>query len=504
MLPIELEKWRVIIEKRAQDYGLDFFKTIFEVLDWKQMNEVAAYGGFPNRYPHWRFGMEFERLSKSYAYGLSKIYEMVINNDPCYAYLLHCNHLVDQKLVMAHVYGHGDFFKNNIFFSKTNRHMIDMMANHKAHIQRYINKYGYERVESFIDVCLSIDNLIDYYAPFIKRTRDVEELPTSEDEEEYPEIEIQKNVRKLKVNREYLDHFINPKEFLDNQKKDLLKKSQERKKFPEEPERDVMQFLLEFAPLERWQRDVLSIIRDESYYFAPQMQTKIMNEGWASYWHSKIMTQNILSDSEIIDFADHHSGTVAVNGGRINPYKLGIELFRDIEERWNRGKFGKEYDECDDMVEKDRWNTNVGQGMKKIFEVRKIYNDVTFLDAFLTPEFCSRQKMFAFDYNRNTAYYEISSREFKEIKNKLLFGLTNFGQPFIYVADANYGNRSELLLLHRHEGVDLKIDYAQEVLKNMFTIWKRPIVIETKVGDKLKLYSFDGKEHKEHDTKEGA
>ncbi|EKD41880.1 MAG: hypothetical protein ACD_73C00468G0001, partial [uncultured bacterium] len=127
-LPDELEKWKGIIEKHAKSYGLDFYETIFEVLDWRQINEVAAFGGFPNRYPHWRFGMEYEQLSKSYQYGLSKIYEMVINNDPCYAYLLHSNNIVDQKMVMAHVYGHCDFFKNNIFFSPTNRHMMDQMA----------------------------------------------------------------------------------------------------------------------------------------------------------------------------------------------------------------------------------------------------------------------------------------------------------------------------------------------------------------------------------------
>ena len=102
----ELERVRVEIEQHARDYGLDFYKTIFEILDFEEMNMVAAYGGFPNRYPHWKFGMEYERLNKSYAYGLHKIYEMVINNDPCYAYLLECNHLVDQKIVMAVSYTH--------------------------------------------------------------------------------------------------------------------------------------------------------------------------------------------------------------------------------------------------------------------------------------------------------------------------------------------------------------------------------------------------------------
>src|SRR6188472_272219 len=164
-LKVEQEK----IEKIARGYGLDFFPIVFEMLSYDMMNEIAAYGGFPNRYPHWRFGMEYERLSKSYEYGLSKIYEMVINNDPCYAYLLEGNSIVDQKMVMAHVYGHNDFFKNNFYFSKTNRRMINGMANHATRVRRHIERIGIEKVESFIDQCLCLDNLIDPMSPFIAR-----------------------------------------------------------------------------------------------------------------------------------------------------------------------------------------------------------------------------------------------------------------------------------------------------------------------------------------------
>jgi stage V sporulation protein R len=183
-----IEEIRGVAIKR---YGLDFFETIFEMVDYKQMNEIAAFGGFPTRYPHWRFGMEYEQLSKSSEYGLSKIYEMVINNDPSYAYLLEGNNLVDQKTVIAHVYAHVDFFKNNYYFSKTNRKMVDEMANHGARIRRYVDRQGIEKVEDFIDTCLSLDNLIDYYSPFIERRRKdeddddedetaVDEVPTTE------------------------------------------------------------------------------------------------------------------------------------------------------------------------------------------------------------------------------------------------------------------------------------------------------------------------------------
>ncbi len=487
--PAELHRMQDEIEEIARRYGLDFFKTIFEVLSYEEISEVAAYGGFPNRYPHWRFGMEYEELSKGYAYGLQKIYEMVINNDPCYAYLLECNAMIDQKLVMAHVYGHCDFFKNNIYFSHTNRKMMDVMANHGNRVRAYMDKYGVNDVETFIDACLSIEDLIDIHSPGIKRRDD---KPRQVNMEENEELEP---AGKFK-SKDYMDEFMNPRLALAQ---DLKRRQEEQKqakhKFPESPERDIMWFLLEFAPLDNWQRDVLSIVRDEAYYFAPQAQTKIMNEGWASYWHSKIMTTHGLTSAEVVDYADHHSGTVATHPGRLNPYKLGIELFRDIEERWNTGRFGREYDECDDMQVKAKWDKNLGLGREKIFQVRKVYNDVTFIDEFLTPEFCKQQKMFSFAYNDDTEQYEIESREFKKMKERLLFSLTNFGRPIIVVQDGNYENRGELYLMHQHCGVDLKLDYAEDTMRNVHKLWTRPVHLETTFDEKPMLLSFDGKEH---------
>src|SRR6185436_5934193 len=310
------------IEAYAREYGLDFFETVFEVLDYQQMNEVAAYGGFPTRYPHWRFGMEYEQLSKGYEYGLSKIYEMVINNDPCYAYLLEGNSLVDQKMVMAHVYAHNDFFKNNYYFSKTNRKMIDGMANHAARLRKHVERQGIDKVETFIDVCLSLDNLIDPYSPFIvRRAARPSDIAAEEDSaSEVPRFRA----------KSYMDKFINPPDFLQKQRERMEKEKEKVKKVPEQPERDVLLFLIEHAPLERWERDVLEIVREEAYYFAPQAMTKIMNEGWATYWHSKIMTQKALTAAEVIDYADHASGVTASAPGQLNPYKLGVELYRHI------------------------------------------------------------------------------------------------------------------------------------------------------------------------------
>jgi len=484
----ELQRANEEIKAHAKSFGLDFFDTVFEVIDYKQINEIAALGGFPTRYPHWRFGMEYDRLSKSYQFGLHKIYEMVINNDPCYAYLMRSNSIVDQKLVMAHVYAHCDFFKCNMYFDKTNRKMIDEMANHATRVRNYMDKYGIEPVEDFIDTCLSLENLIDYQAEKPDNIYKVEEK--DEDDEQRPPL----RVPKLK-SKGYMDKFINPDDFLKSQKEKLEKEREKSKKFPPNPEKDVLLFLQEYAPLHTWQRDVLSIIREESYYFSPQGQTKIMNEGWASFWHSTIMTQKALKDSEIIDFADHHSGTVFMRSGSLNPYKLGLELLRDVEDRWDKGKFGKEWNECDDYRAKDNWDKKLGLGRQKIFEVRRLCNDVTFIDDYLTMDFAEKFKLFTFEANQRSAQWEIASRDFKEIKNKLLFSLTNFGQPFMSVEEANFRNRSELLLDHRHEGFDLKVSEARKVMENLYKIWKKTVNVRTIVQNENVILTYDGKEH---------
>ncbi len=500
-LPPEIRAIQDEIEEVARGYGLNFFETIFEMLDYEELSMFAAYGGFPIRYPHWRFGAEYDELMKSYSYGLSKIYEMVINTDPCYAYLLNANSLTDQKLVIAHVYGHCDFFKNNAWFAPTNRKMLDQMANHAARVNRYIDRFGYEKVERFIDACLSLDDLIDPYSPHIQRhsSRRLEDAPTTrnEDDQQGAEKHLPEGQGRFEA-KDYMDPYINPEDVLqarEEERKRLAAEREATRMFPEEPQRDVLLFLLEHAPLKSWQHDILAIIRDEAYYFAPQGQTKIMNEGWASYWHSTIMTRHGLTDAEVIEYADHHSGTMAMSPQRINPYKIGIELFRDIEERWNQGRFGPEWEACDDLHARRTWDRQLGLGREKIFEVRRIHNDITFIDTFLTEDFCRKHKLFSFAYNETTGDYEIASRQFEEVKQQFLKSLTNFGRPFIYVKNGNYRNRGELYLKHDYQGIELREDYAQAVLVNLQQLWQRPVHIETVIEEEPAVISYDGHSH---------
>ena len=494
-LPKEIAEQAEIIAEFARREGLDCYPTIFEMLSSEQISQVAAYGGFPQRYPHWRFGMEFERLRKQHRYGLSKIYEMVINTNPCYAYLLQDNEFVDHKTVIAHVYGHSDFFKNNQWFAQTNRNMMDDMANHATRIRRYIDRHSIETVERFIDTCLAIDSLVDPMSVFMrrkpKRTREPESVSQKTDDgaTRYPA-------------KPYMEDWINPPKDLSaerERRKQEEEKSEDR--FPHRPLRDVLLFLLENAPLKDWQADILGIIREEAYYFAPQGQTKILNEGWASYWHSTLMTNYILRDEDLITYCEHHSGTLATSPGQLNPYKLGIELLRDIERRWNRGQHGKAYEDCDDMEVRRKWGEDkvpegrvVGRGSpgrEKIFEVRCMHNDITFIDEFLTPEFVDDQKLYNYRMDPNTGKMVVVERDFNKIKQQMLFMLTNHLRPYIYVIDGNYLNRGELLLGHRHTGVDLDIKYALSTLKELYTLWGRPVHVQAQIDDDQMLFSHD-------------
>ncbi len=486
----ELLRIRDEIHGYALEFGLDFYEVRFEVCDYDTINILAAQGGFPSRYPHWRFGMDYDQLSKGYAYGLQKIYEMVINTNPCYAYLLNANHLVDQKIVMAHVYGHADFFKNNAWFANTDRNMLAVMANHGTKIRRYMERYGQNRVEEFIDRVNSIENLIDVGVLF-------ETAESKRQSEERMKV-AREEIANLSDDRSNaLKSFMRSKTRKEGAAPEVQEEPTDLREKKNNYPRDVMHYLLENAPLEEWEADILGILRDEAYYYLPQRLTKIMNEGWASYWHSHIMTTRALKASEIIDYADHHAGVMAMSKQNINPYKIGIELYRDIEYRWNTGRFGKEYNECEDMAEKLRWDKKLGLGRQKIFEVRKTHNDVSFIDEFFTPEFCERQQLFTYKFNPRTGRNEIETRDFMDIKNKLLSSLSNFGSPVIEVESGNYQNRGELLLRHVHRGVDLDFGYASDTLKNLFALWKRPVNITSRQEEQNVTLSFDGKEFKQ-------
>jgi stage V sporulation protein R len=473
----ELRKMQLDVEAVAREYGLSFPQIVYELLDSSTLNMVASYGGFPVRYPHWRFGMEYFDFSKRYSYGYHRIYEMVINTVPVIAYLLASNLMTDQKMVMAHVCAHADFFTNNMWFASTNRNMMNEMANHSARIRGIANRHGFDAVEEFLDTCLSLENLIDNHSVAIARKPLVDHCKTckhGEDSVRYP------------VDRDYMEDFINPR---SKRSEECERHKREREnapeKFPVQPERDMLMFLLENAPLKDWQLEILDIIREEAYYFAPQRQTKIMNEGWAAFWHSKIMTERIGRPDEIVDYADHNS-MVVFQGHHLNPYRLGLDIYRDIEDRWNRGAFGREWEECNDLRVKEQWDKKLGLGLEKIFEVRTIYNDLTFIDEFFTKDLIERMMAYTVKYDKDSNGWYIDSRAFDRVRETILFQLTNCGQPVMEIINANYNNRSELYILHKFEGIGLDMAWAEGAMRSLLKIWKRPVHVETAYLDENK------------------
>ena len=252
------------ITEIAKGFGLDFYPMRYEICPPEIIYTFGAYG-MPTRFSHWSFGKQFHKMKLQYDFGLSKIYELVINSNPCYAFLLDSNSLVQNKLIVAHVLAHCDFFKNNMRFHNTKRDMVESMAATADRIRQYEILHGKREVETFLDAVLAIEEHID---PSLMRPK----LSWSiDDEEESEEIKT--------VATEYDELWS-----LDGKKKQEQPTMKNRKKIPPRPEKDVMLFIEHYSrELNDWQRDIMTMIREEMLYFWPQLETKIMNEGWASY-----------------------------------------------------------------------------------------------------------------------------------------------------------------------------------------------------------------------------
>lgn len=461
----------------AECAGLDPWPVVFGIVDYSQLNEYSAYDGFPERFPHWSFGMSYDYFRKRSAYSGWWTYELVLNTNPAIAYLRESNTPIENKGVMVHVYGHVDFFKHNRWFTKTPKDMIKIMHTHAERIEEYMNKYGVTEVESFVDKALSLQYEIDHHAPFIKRrwSRQVLDEP-------------EKKPVRIPVKRDYMERFINPPQWVDERKTKLKQAQEKIRQLRDEtdlakPHKDALWFIMKYGRLENWQKDILAMIREESYYFVPQIQTKIMNEGWAMYWQSKLMA-DFAAPNEFVDHADMVSKVLA--GGVVNPYALGKLIWEDIKDRWDKGRFGRDWELCTDPEKKKKWDTKAKLGTEKLFEVRRNYNDVTFLAEFFTEELFERLKLFTYEYIPETGAYHITSRDFADVKKKLLFQHTNLGRPMIKVATGNYGNKGELLLLHLYNGVGLSLDEAKDVLKNIYSMWGRPVNLKTIIKRKVK------------------
>ena len=410
----------------------------------------------PTRFSHWSFGKQFRKMKLNIYLGLSQIYELVINSNPCYAFLLNTNSLTQNKLIIAHVLAHCDFFKNNVRFSNTRRDMVESMTATAERIAAYEMQYGKEEVEQFLDAVLAIQEHID---PSIVK-------PIKEDVEDV--------IMYTKTPYDDLWNLDRP------QPQPIIHK---RKKFPLAPEKDLLLFIEEYSrELEQWQRDILTMMREEMLYFWPQLETKIMNEGWASYWHQRIMRELDLTTAETIEYAKLNAGVVQPSQTSINPYYLGLKIFEDIENNYNHP-----------TEEMKKQGIQPNSGREKIFEVREIESDISFIRNYLTKDLVKQEDLFLFE--KKGSDYVISDKDYEHVRDQLVSMRVNGGFPYIVVEDGDYLRSGELLLAHCYEGIELDVHYLEHVLPYIYKLWGRTVHMKTCMDGKAVVYSYDGKKN---------
>jgi len=577
----ELEDYRDEIQDKVDALGLNPRDVRYWINHNDEVNQLAAYGGFTERYPHWRWGMKYDRQRKEGEYGGGKIFEMVINDDPCHAYLQMSNKLVDQKAVIAHVEAHSDFFANNEWFQDS-PNAVDMLARHAEKIEQYMEDPDIEReeVERWIDHILCLEDNIDQYSEYIFRQNvNIEGSETSNSQPSLEKLGISENIRNEIFDEEEKEDDSLPHP-VENTTKDILGfLISEGKQYDEERGTSV--------DYEEWQLDILDMLREEAYYFAPQKMTKTINEGHAAFWESMVMTDEEYADvDEIIDYADQHSRVI--QSRKFNPYRLGKKLWEYIENSVNRREvidkllrvegvnpdnFHREIDfdsvheqlthpHSDDIVkrnyslsrlhnkgfirnidlkqlrkmnryimDRERYQSvsealediDYSRGWDRMREVRETHNDVMFIDEFMTQEFVDEEDYFTYEYRVPHERHEIASRDVEDVKKKLLLQFTNFGKPTVEVADDNYDNSGELLLIHRYNGIVMDMQKLQGVMERLFELWGRPVNIVT-VGkfvqdeeldyaysedvepepiEKIVRIKYDGSEFSEYDVQDG-
>jgi stage V sporulation protein R len=474
-----------LIRSIAADLGLDCLPQEFDVIPDQKMLEMMAYG-LPVNFSHWSFGRNYEIERTRYEHGYGVPYEIVFNSDPARAYLMETNPFPIQVLVIAHVYGHNDFMKNSRHFLQSRRDMISSASEAAARFRRYEEDYGIEAVESLIDAGMAIQWNID------------------PDEGTHPETEEQTRERlygwakTTPAGGSFDDLIPGRPEVTTVRKREL------RMRTPPEPTVELLGYIINHSPrpLAEWEKDVLGVIKAQAQYFMPYRRTKIMNEGWATYWHERIMKR--LFAEKFLDAEDHgyynlYNARVKAHHPRsINPYLVGSAVFADIEDRWNKGRFGPDWDEADARHRRD-WDTHLGQGRSRIFDVRRTYMDWFFIDEFLTREIAENLGLYLFVENDRDSHYEtvVEETDWAKVKRVLVQSMMNWGIPRILLTDGNYQGSLQLYLSHAYEGFPLDEEYCRRTLERIYSLWGRPVYLETREphgsSTSAKLYVVDSR-----------
>ncbi len=420
------------IAQVARKLGLDFYPVHFEVCPADAIYTFGAYG-MPIRFTHWSFGKAFQRMKVQYDLNLTRIYELVINSNPAYAFLLEGNRLIQNKLVMGHVYAHVDFFKNNRYFQRTPKNMVNRMEAHAEKIREYELEHGSEKIEQVLDAALSIQEHVDFRSHLGKK----------------PKGNEGRGIRNQKRKPSYLSQY-----------SDLWEEEMAVEMEEDPPQEDLLLTIIKkSSTLEDWQRDILSIIREESLYFYPQIETKIINEGWATFWHARIMQELDLTEEEAIDYAIMHSQVVQPSRLKLNPYYLGLKIWESLAQKLST---------------------------EELLEIREIENDVSFIRNYLKKDLIEELNLF--NYRKIGAHWQVTETAWEEVRDNLVRSLVNGGNPRILVNDIDYEGKGGLYLYHVHEGMDLDIIYLEKTLMLVQSLWGKGVYLETVIDGRKILF----------------
>lgn len=442
----DLLYWNERIENIVRECGLDYYNQEFEIINYEDMIGYESYVGMPSHYPHWSYGKSYERIKTLHKYNLTGLpYEMVINSNPCIAYLMKDNSLLVQILTIAHVYAHNDFFKNNRLFKLgTNpEYTVETFKNHASRIREYISdpSIGYIKVEKILNAAHAVKFQTERVVAFNKTPEKCEEDKSA--------------LTKYKGDFPHLERF-EQKETVESAKVS----SKEEIRIPREPEVDILKFIERNGRLMEWEKDILSIVREEAQYFIPQIETKIMNEGWASYWHYTILNRLDLPQNMHFEFLRKHNEVIRPLKSSINPYFIGFKIFENLF-----SKFGPE----------------------KIFEVRANERDQSFIRRYLTEELCSEMNLLEYISTGNDYMISEVADEsgWKEIRDTLC-NTVGIGSIPVITVNEWVQKDNTLILTHEYDGRELELSYAYETLKYLVDLWNGKIVLSTKLEGKTK------------------
>jgi stage V sporulation protein R len=431
------------LEDLARKLGLDWSPVIFEAVPDSFMTEIAVYG-LPVRMPHWSFGARYIYQLVQRHMGYSRLFEVVFPGNPGHAYLASSNGLSDNILVTAHVLGHADFSKNNMLFRRCQEqgsaHIVEHAASHARQIERNIEAYGQNAVERVLDAALSLEQYVDLDQA-LRRERYPEYAPTT----------------KPLVDDEFRARFAS----LDGSPAPGAARKA-RAPVPPHPERDLLWFIATYAPeMESWERDIFLAVREESFYFYPVYATQIMNEGWASYWHARLLREaEFIPQPAYLDAIKCHSDVVRpIAAGEksalsVNPYHLGFTLWEDIVER---------------------------HGIEAARRIRAEDDDFSFLRNYLSKEIAADMGLFRYEGQTN-GQYKVVAGDIESVREGLLQGKYNFGAP--RVAAVEVRSDGTLVLEHdaKTDGRGLDVERTRKVLDYVKSVWRRPVLLKTVDG----------------------